>query len=105
MASGKVIHNLNKVIHNLGQTRNPPERPGGQAAELGMRSDYGGRQRTNGNRPGTTLLSQRREYVFSVVPSPLAGEGGRRPGEGLAVDRPLTPTPSPSLGRAENATR
>ena len=39
-------------------------------------------------------------------PSPLEGEGGRRPGEGcLGQKRPLTPTPSPSAGRGENAMR
>jgi hypothetical protein len=41
-------------------------------------------------------------YVYSVVPSPLAGEGGRRPGEGSSGARPLTPTPSPTAGRGEN---
>jgi len=42
-------------------------------------------------------------YVFSVVPSPLAGEGGRRPGEGWSGARPLTPTPSPTAGRGEES--
>jgi len=56
MASGK-------VIHNLGQTRN---------AELGTRSDNGERRRTNGNRPGTTMLSQRRESM-----APRIGVSGK----------------------------
>jgi len=42
-------------------------------------------------------------YVFSVVPSPLVGEGGRRPGEGWGSARPLTPAPSPTAGRGEKA--
>jgi hypothetical protein len=43
------------------------------------------------------------QYVFSVVPSPLAGEGGRRPGEGWSGAWPPTPIPSPSAGRGEKS--